>query len=157
MRSTCQFCNHQLHSRLPSWTAQAYLQQLMTFQLCLKNTAQETVRSGFSLDHSSLCAPMFQRSDVFVVLTIAVTTNFENAYPVWVTNRGAGQPFIIQANVRFPTEIIQYPWCHCYQPQALIVFLVGMFGFSRLYCLLVARPPPFTGLWQMVWCQVACG
>ena len=46
-----------------------------------------------------------------VALFIAVTTVLSNAAPVWVTGRGAGQPFQIRAIVNYPVQYgIMYPF-----------------------------------------------
>ncbi len=39
----------------------------------------------------------------------SVSTVLQNVYPVWKTNRGAGQPFVFQADIKYPVETLQYP------------------------------------------------
>ncbi|XP_006823640.1 transmembrane protein 231-like [Saccoglossus kowalevskii] len=65
------------------------------------------------------------------------STTFVSAYPVWVSGKGAGKPFIIQATIRYPEEtILYYPgfwqliklaWI-----QYLAVLLIFIFIFGRL-------------------------
>ncbi|XP_064641384.1 transmembrane protein 231-like [Lineus longissimus] len=37
-----------------------------------------------------------------------LTANLENAYPLWVTGRAAGQPFVINATINYVDSIVEY-------------------------------------------------
>lgn len=40
---------------------------------------------------------------------ILVTTVFSDPNPVWMTGRATDTPFIINATIRYPVEVILYP------------------------------------------------
>jgi len=47
----------------------------------------------------------------FLSLYLLVTTMLENTAAVWVTGRGAGQPFTVHAVINYPTQYgILYPF-----------------------------------------------
>jgi len=46
----------------------------------------------------------------FVFCCVIVTTVLANSAPVWVTGRGAGQPFVVRAIINYPVQYgIMYP------------------------------------------------
>lgn len=42
---------------------------------------------------------------------IAVTTVLTDPNPIWLVGRAAEAPFVINAVIRYPVEVISYPFC----------------------------------------------
>jgi hypothetical protein len=44
-----------------------------------------------------------------VFFFLPVTTELVNTFPLWITGRGAGQPFIINTTINYVDTIVEYP------------------------------------------------
>lgn len=44
-------------------------------------------------------------------ICVAVTTVLSDPNPIWLVGRAAEAPFIIDAVIRYPVEVISYPLC----------------------------------------------
>lgn len=42
---------------------------------------------------------------------VAVTTILTDPNPIWLVGRAAEAPFVINAVIRYPMEVISYPFC----------------------------------------------
>lgn len=109
--------------------------------------------------------PIIEKSSLFVedytpsnivrnYISRNVTTSFECKYPVWLTGRGAGQPFIIQSSVNYPEELIMYVpgfwqtmkmgWIQYFPVLVVFIFLmekIKMFVFENQIVTAITEKP----------------
>jgi len=51
------------------------------------------------------------RFELMTNVCLAVTTVLSDPNPIWLVGRAAEAPFVIDAVIRYPVEVISYPFC----------------------------------------------
>lgn len=68
---------------------------------------------------------------------ISVTTYLQAPYTSWITGRGAGQPFVVSANITYAEGRYLYPllYLHCKQNQKIYIVCVRNSLISKIWSL----------------------
>lgn len=104
----------------------------------LNHKGRDTRFNDSVIDEKSLYAEEYDFGRIFRKYSKRnVTTTLEQDYPVWISSRGANQPFVLEATIRYPEANVLYTpgfWQELKHGwiQYLAILLVFLFVFDRI-------------------------